>query len=153
MRSRFGTVLLLPASNYLKNRTQVSVNGIAFAQQMGPEAAKFMGQSPLAQLYPEANWEVLFTKLGNLLRQEYDWSKDVAAIKAPVMLAFADADAVQPSHIIEFFNLLDGGLHDAGLDGSKRPAVRLAILPGTTHYDILSTATLASLVKPFLDAP
>jgi len=121
--------------------------------QMGPEAAKFMEQSPLYQLYPEANWALLFTKLGNLLRLNYDWTKDVAAIKAPVMIAFADADAVRASHIIEFFQLLGGGLQDAGLDGSKRPASRLAILPGMTHYNILMSPTLATLVIPFLDAP
>jgi pimeloyl-ACP methyl ester carboxylesterase len=121
--------------------------------QMGPEAAKFMEQSPLYQYYPDADWATLFTKLGNLLRQDYDWSKDVAAIKAPIMLAFADADAVRTAHAVEFFKLLGGGQRDADLDGSSRPTARLAILPGTTHYDILSTPLLANLVMPFLEAP
>lgn len=124
---------------------------LADMAQMGPEAAKFMKQSPLSQLYPETNWEALFTKLGNLLRQDYDWSREVALLKMPVMIAFADADAVRSAHIIEFFTLLGGGLQDAGMDGSKRPSARLAILPGMTHYDILSSSTLATLVKPFLD--
>jgi pimeloyl-ACP methyl ester carboxylesterase len=119
--------------------------------QMGPEAAKFMKQSPLSQFYPDADWAVLFTKLGDLLRQDYDWSNDVAAIKSPVMLVFADADAIRPQHIIEFFGLLGGGKRDAGLDGSGRPTARLAILPGATHYDVLSSPSLAALVTPFLD--
>ena len=59
--------------------------------QMGPEAARFMNQSSLYQLYPGRNWAGLFTRLGDLLRQEYDWSKGVAAIKNPVMLVYADA--------------------------------------------------------------
>jgi len=121
--------------------------------QMGPEAAKFMKQSPLYQLYPDADWAVLFTKLGDLLRQDYDWSKDVAAIKSPVMIVFADADAVRTAHVIEFFALLGGGRRDAGLDGSGRPTARLAILPGMTHYDILSFPALAAFVTTFLDAP
>ncbi len=121
--------------------------------QMGPEAAKFMKQSPLYQLYPDADWAVLFTKLGDLLRLDYDWSKDVAAIKSPVMIVFADADAIRTAHIMEFFALLGGGRRDAGLDGSGRPTARLAILPGMTHYDILSSLILASIVTPFLDAP
>ena len=121
--------------------------------QMGPEAAKFMKQSPLYQLYPDADWAVLFTKLGDLLRQDYDWSKDVAAIKSPVMIVFADADAIRTAHIMEFFALFGGGKHDAGLDGSGRPNVQLAILPGVTHYTILSSATVVDLVTPFLDAP
>jgi pimeloyl-ACP methyl ester carboxylesterase len=71
--------------------------------QMGPQAAKFMKQSSLNQLYPEADWTTLFTKLGDLLRQNYDWSKDVATIKAPMMIVFADADAVRTAHVMEFF--------------------------------------------------
>jgi len=126
---------------------------LADFDRMGPDAGVNMKYSPLSQIYPEANWAVLFTKLGDLLRRDYDWTKDVAAIKAPVMIAFADADAVRASHIIEFFQLLGGGLQDAGLDGSKRPASRLAILPGMTHYNILMSPTLATLVIPFLDAP
>jgi len=58
--------------------------------QMSPEVAKTMKETPLYQLYPETDWELLFTKLGNLLKQDYDWSKEVAAIKKPVMSIFAD---------------------------------------------------------------
>lgn len=121
--------------------------------QMGPETGSMLKQSPLAQLYPKVNWEALFGKLGELLRRDYDWTEDVVAIKSPVMLVFADADAIRTAHILEFFRLLGGGLRDAGLDGSGRPTSRLAILPGTTHYDILSTSLPATLVTPFLDAP
>jgi hypothetical protein len=106
----------------------------------------------IRKLYPKVNWAVLFTKLGDLLRQEYDWSKQVAAIQSPVMIAFAGADAIRTEHILQFFRLLGSGLRDAGLDGSGRPTARLAILPGTTLYDILSSSTLAALVTPFLEA-
>ena len=121
--------------------------------QIGPEAARFMDQSPLSQLYPEANWPVLFGKLGSLLRQEYDWSKEVAAIKSPVLIVCADADAVRPAHAMEFFELLGGGQRDAGMDGFGRPAARLAILPGMTHYDILTFPSMAAIITAFLDAP
>jgi pimeloyl-ACP methyl ester carboxylesterase len=119
--------------------------------QMGPEAAKFMKESPLSELYPEADWARLFTKLGNLLRQDYDWSKGVTAIKLPVMLAYADADAVRTEHAMEFYRLLGGGQKDAGMDGSGRPAGQLAILPGMTHYNILSFPMLANIVNSFLE--
>lgn len=121
--------------------------------QMGPEAVKFMDQSPLSKLYPDTDWAALFTKLGELLRRDYDWSKDVAAIKSPMMIVFADADAVRTAHIMEFFALLGGGQRDAGLDGTLRPAAQLAILPGMTHYDVLSFPGLAASVKRFLDTP
>ena len=68
------------------------------------------------------------------------------------MAVFADADSVRPEHIVEFFGLLGGGRRDAGLDGSGRPAARLAILPGMTHYDVLTCPALPDLVSAFLDA-
>jgi len=120
---------------------------------MGPDATNAMKQSPLYQLYPEADWAVLFTKLGGLQMHDYDWSKDVAAIRSPVMIVFADADAVRTEHVMEFFALLGGGRQDASLDGSGRPRAWLAILPGVTHYDILSFPFLAALIMKFLDAP
>ena len=121
--------------------------------QVGPESAKFMSQSPLYQLYPDVNWAELFTKLGNLLRLEYDWSEGAAALKPPVMLIYADADAIGTAHALEFFGLLGGGQRDAGIDGSLRPAGRLAILPGNTHYHVLTYPGLASIVTSFLDPP
>jgi len=126
--------------------------------QMGPEAAEPMKQTPMYQLYasiapkPE-DWPVLLTKLGELLRQDYDWSKDVAAIKAPTMIVVGDADSVRTAHVVQFFELLGGGKADAGWDGSGMSNARLAILPATTHYNIFFSPALASTVTPFLDAP
>jgi pimeloyl-ACP methyl ester carboxylesterase len=125
---------------------------LAAFDQMGPATAAFMEQSPLYQLYPGVDWAMLFTKLGDLLRQDYDWSQDVAAIPAPIMLVFADADSVRTTHMMEFYALLGGGQRDGGLDGSGRPLARLAILPGRTHYDILESPALAPTVTGFLDA-
>ncbi len=124
---------------------------LAGMAQMTPAAAEGMKQSPLYTLYPDVYWSTLFTKLNDLLGRDYDWSQDVAAIKAPVMLVYADADGIRLSHIVEFYRLFGGGQHDAGLDGSGRPADWLAIVPGLTHYNILSSATVAELVKPFLE--
>jgi len=126
---------------------------LAGMAQMGPAAAEVMKQSPLYQLYPNVNWATLFTKLSDLLKKDYDWSKEVAAIKAPTMLVFADADAVPTAYVVEFYGLLGGGQKDAGLDGSKRPVDQLAILPGLTHYNISSSPLLATVVTRFLDAP
>jgi len=125
---------------------------LAAFDQMGPAAAAPLQQSPLAERFPNVDWPMLFTKLGTLLRQEYDWSKEVAAITAPTMLVFADADAIRLTHVVQFFGLLGGGQRDAGLDGSGRPPGQLAILPGFTHYDISAAPALAAAVSPFLDA-
>ena len=125
---------------------------------MGPAVAEPMKQTPIYQLYagiaprPE-DWPVLLTKLGQLLKQDYDWSNDVAAIKAPTLIVVGDADSVRTAHAVEFFGLLGGGKADAGWDGSNIPNARLAILPGTTHYNIFSSPELVAAVTPFLDAP
>ena len=126
--------------------------------QMGPQVAEPMKQTPMYQLYasiapkPE-DWPVLLTKLGELLRQDYDWSKDVAAIKAPTLLVVGDADSVRTAHAVAFFELLGGGKVDAGWDGSGMSNARLAILPATTHYNIYSSPQFSAVVAPFLDAP
>jgi pimeloyl-ACP methyl ester carboxylesterase len=126
--------------------------------QMGPTAAEPMRQSPLGQMYARIaprpdDWPTLVAKTGELLRQDYDWTAETEAMTTPVLLVFADADSIRPAHIVEFFGLLGGGLHDAGWDRSRRPVVQLAILPGTTHYDVTASPALASAVASYLDAP
>ena len=130
---------------------------VAAMSQMGPGAAEPMKQTPMYQMYARiapkpADWPVLLTKLGDLVRQDFDWSKEVVAIQAPTLLVFGDADAVRPAHAVQFFELLGGGKKDAGWDGSGMSIARLAILPGLTHYNIFASPALASTVTPFLDA-
>lgn len=120
---------------------------------MDATTAEPMQQSPLAELYPEMDWGRLFSKIGDLQRKDYDWSAQVQALTAPTLLVFADADAVRPTHIVEFFGLLGGGHQDAGLDGAHRPVARLAVLPGLTHYEIASDPAVAAAVLPFLRSP
>jgi pimeloyl-ACP methyl ester carboxylesterase len=123
--------------------------------QLGPAVAEQLKQSPWYPTYSRvapnpANWPVLVTKMGNLLRKNFDWSQDIAAIKAPTMLLFGDADSMRPEHVVAFFELLGGGKKDGGSGISD---ARLAILPGLTHYNIFSSPALPSMVMPFLDAP
>ena len=124
--------------------------------QLGPAVAEQLKQSPLYQTYSRiapnpANWPMLVTKMGDLLRKDYDWSKDIATIKAPTMLIFGDADSMPPEHMAEFFKLLGGGKKDGGWDGSGISSARLAILPGLTHYNIFASPALVPTVLPFLD--
>jgi pimeloyl-ACP methyl ester carboxylesterase len=126
--------------------------------QMGSQIAEPMKQTPMYQQYasiapkPE-DWPVLLTKLGELLRQDYDWSKEVVAIKAPTLIVVGDADSVRTSHAVAFFELFGGGKVDAGWDGSGMSNARIAILPAMTHYNIYSSPQLAAVVAAFLDAP
>ena len=131
---------------------------VAAMDQMTPEIAEMLKQSPLYEVYSRLaprveDWPVLIAKTSAMLKEDYDWTSEIAQLSMPVMLVYADADSVRPGHIVEFYGLLGGGLRDAGWDGSARPTARLAILPGTTHYDIADAAGLVPAVVPFLDAP
>ena len=130
---------------------------LAAMDAMGPEAAEPMKQSPNYALYarvaprPE-DWGALVAKTAELLKVDYDWSEQVAALPMPVMLVYADADSIRPAHVAEFYGLLGGGLRDAGWDNAHRPVARLAVLPGATHYDILESPVLAPALHPFLNS-
>jgi pimeloyl-ACP methyl ester carboxylesterase len=122
---------------------------------MTPDIAELLEPSPPGQFYahnapdPE-NWGALIAKTSDALKHDYDWTDEVRSLKPRAQLIFADADSVRPDHIVEFYGLLGGGLRDAGWDGSAQPASRLAILPGHTHYDILTSPLLAPAVNGFL---
>jgi pimeloyl-ACP methyl ester carboxylesterase len=130
----------------------------AAMRQFTPEHGEAMKQSPMYESYARiaprpGDWPVLHAKMGDLLSEDYDWLAEVAGMTAPTMLVYADGDSIRPGHMVEFFALLGGGLWDAGWDGSGRPAGRLAVLPGTTHYDIFASPALAAPVLEFLEAP
>ena len=102
--------------------------------------------SPEPERFPE-----LLDRMGDLMRQDFDWSDEVKQLSGPVMLVYGDGDMFRPEHIVEFFQLLGGGLQDAGWMRETMSANRLAILPGLTHYDIFLSDRLAPTVLPFLE--
>jgi pimeloyl-ACP methyl ester carboxylesterase len=130
---------------------------VASMAQMSGAAAGFMKESPMYQEYariaprPE-DFPVLLDKVGDMLRQRYDWTDGLAALTMPTLLVFGDADSIPPAYIARFFGLLGGGKTDGGWDGSGMSGARLAILPGVTHYNIFSSPLLVSIVRPFLAA-
>ena len=128
----------------------------AAMSQMGPEVAEPMKQSPMYAVYREIApdvdaWPVLVEQLTTLLHLDYDWSAEIPGLPMPVMIVAGDADGLPPSHAVDFFALLGGGLRDAVYDRSGMTHHRLAILPGVTHYDINLVPTLADTAIPFLD--
>jgi pimeloyl-ACP methyl ester carboxylesterase len=93
----------------------------------------------------------LVTHMRETLSQDYDWTEQVTALKTPTLIIAGDADGLPPSHAVAFFNLLGGGLQDAGWNGEHLIASQLAILPGTTHYNITFRADLLlPVLAPFL---
>jgi pimeloyl-ACP methyl ester carboxylesterase len=80
--------------------------------------AKQMQQTPLYQRYaavaphPE-QFPQLLDRMGELMRKDYDWRPELATLRVPTLLLFADHDAVSMRHIAEFFALFDGGVRDS----------------------------------------
>jgi pimeloyl-ACP methyl ester carboxylesterase len=131
---------------------------LAAMDAMGPELAEMIKQAPVYEHYARVaprpdDWTTHVAKTAEIVKLDFDWSADVAGLAPPTMLVYADADSVRPDHIVEFYGLLGGGRRDAGVDGSGRPRGRLAVLPGTTHYDIVASPLLPAVVVPFLEAP
>lgn len=79
---------------------------------------------------------LLIDRMGQLMKKDYDWHPEIARLRMPTLLLFADHDAVSMKHIAEFFALFGGGVRDAGYEGQPHYArARLAIVPGYTHYN------------------
>ena len=75
----------------------------------------------------------LLERMGRLMRTPFDWSEDVKQLAMPVMLVYGDSDMYRPEHIVEFYQLLGGGLKDAGWQREYMSRNRLAILPDLTR--------------------
>jgi pimeloyl-ACP methyl ester carboxylesterase len=123
--------------------SQVSSAGFEMMKQ-SPMYAAFAAVAPDVDNYP-----VLMDKTGALLKEPYDWSEQVRALEPPTLLICGDADSYSPAYAAEYFALLGGGLADAGWDGSHAPKHRLAIIPGSTHYDIFQSPLLGAVVANF----
>ncbi|HJR73689.1 MAG TPA: alpha/beta hydrolase [Luteimonas sp.] len=128
------------------------------AQQNQVSAAilPMMLQTPMYQGYVAVapnkdEFPRLLDTIGNYMKQHYDWSADVAKLAMPTMLVYGDGDMFRPEHEIKFYQLLGGGLQDAGWQRETLSKNRLAILPDVTHYDIFASPRLIATVLPFLD--
>ncbi len=125
---------------------------------MASLSVETLAGSPIEADYPKTSpkpeaWPDFVAKMRELLSEDYDWAEDVAALTTPTLILVGDADGLRVPHAVEFFGLLGGGKKDAGWDGSGVSNARLAVLPGTTHYDIFMSPMLASIITSFLDAP
>ena len=128
--------------------------------QVNAAAAEFMKDTPMYELYqrvaprPE-DFPRLLDKIGAAMALDFDFTEDVRGLRVPTLIAAADADMAPPSHYTEVFKLLGGGVRDGGWAGEGRPAGghALAILPGTTHYDVGDSPLFATVTLAFLDQP
>ena len=126
--------------------------------QVSAAAAEFMKETPMYDLYqrvaprPE-DFPALLDKIGTMMGKDFDFTEEVRGLQVPTLIGAADADMAPPSHYVEIFNLLDGGLRDGGWMGEGRPkgGHALAIVPGTTHYDIFASPLIVPTILAFID--
>jgi pimeloyl-ACP methyl ester carboxylesterase len=107
-----------------------------------------------AQHWPEPRrFPQFLDKLGKLMGASYDWSAEVKNLPMPVLLVFADNDSVSQKHIAEFFALLGGGVKEPGWQNTRLSKARLAIVPGYSHYNFVSSSELAPIIDKYLGDP
>ena len=127
-------------------------------EQVGAAAADALKGTPMYDGYvavaprPE-DFPRLLDKIGASMKKPFDFTEEVRGVTVPTLIVAADADMAPPSHYVEFFKLLDGGLRDGGWMGEGRPkgGHALAILPGLTHYNLGISPLFSAVTLSFLD--
>jgi pimeloyl-ACP methyl ester carboxylesterase len=139
-------------------RDAIPAEMLAQQAQVNAAAAEFMKDTPMYKLYQQVaprpeDFPRLLDKLGESMAQDFDYTEEVRSLQVPTMIVAADADMAPPSHYVEMFKLLDGGLRDGGWMGEGRPkgGHALAILPGLTHYNMAHSPLFAAATLAFLD--
>jgi pimeloyl-ACP methyl ester carboxylesterase len=149
--------LVMASAGIRRDATYADI--LAQQGQVGAAAAEFMKDTPMYELYqrvaprPE-DFPRLLDKMGQSMAEDFDFTDEVRGLQMPTLIVAADADMAPPSHFVEVFKLLDGGLRDGGWMGEGRPkgGHALAILPGLTHYNLFSSPLFAAVTLGFLDA-
>ena len=127
---------------------QQAAVGAAMAEQMKgtPMYKSYVAIAPHPEEFPK-----LLDAMGAYMRKSYDWSADVKKLTMPVMLIYGDSDMFHPEHEVKFYQLLGGGLKDAGWQRENMSQNRLAILPNLTHYEMGLAPQLVETALPFLN--
>jgi pimeloyl-ACP methyl ester carboxylesterase len=149
--------LVMASANITRNAIPAEM--LAQQEQVGSGMAEFLKDTPMYALYQRVaprpqDFGRLLDKIGAAMRDDFDFSSDVRALEVPTLIVAADADMAPPSHYVEVFKLLDGGLRDGGWMNEGRPTGghALAILPRLTHYNLGASPLFATVALDFLDA-
>lgn len=127
----------------------------------------FVG-SPMEEEYKRLapnpdHFPVLVEKLKQLDTTPFAWpEEDIQGIAAPTLIIVGDSDVVRLEHVVEFFNLLGGGVMG---DLVGMPVSRLAVLPATLHFQPVTESVppgrgvmerigwFMPMITEFLDTP
>ena len=123
--------------------------GAAMAEHMmQTPTGRFSKQRPEPERFPQ-----FLDKMGKMMSEDYDWSADIAKLPMPVLLVFADNDSVSQKHVAEFFALLGGGVKEPGWVNTQLSKSRLAVVPGYSHYNFITSPDVPQIVGKFLADP
>ncbi len=129
-------------------RGMSQVSAAMAEHMMRTPTGQFSRQWPEPQRFPQ-----FLDKFGKMMGEDYDWTKDVARLPMPVLLVFADNDSISLKHIAEFFALLGGGVKEPGWVNTQLSQSRLAVVPGYSHYNLLTSPEVPQIVAKFLVDP
>ena len=124
---------LVMASAHIR-RDAIPAEMLAQQEQVNAAAAEFMKETSMWELYQRVaprpqDFGRLLDKIGAAMKQDFDFSEEVRGLQVPTMIVAADADMAPPSHYVEVFKLLDGGLRDGGWMGGPRAGTRWRSCP------------------------
>jgi pimeloyl-ACP methyl ester carboxylesterase len=127
---------------------QQAAVGSAMMEQMKntPMYKSYVAIAPHPEEFPK-----LLDAMGAATRKPFDWSADVKKLTMPVLLIYGDNDMIRPEHMVKFYQLLGGGLKDAGWQREHMAQNRFAILPNVTHYEMGVAPEMVSTALPFLN--
>lgn len=124
------------------------VSGAMAEEVLQTPTGKFSKQWPEPHRFPQ-----FLDKVGRMMGTPYDWSAEVKKLPMPVLLVFADNDSVSQRHIAEFFALLGGGVEEPGWENTRLSKARLAVVPGYSHYNFITSPELAPIIEKYLADP
>jgi pimeloyl-ACP methyl ester carboxylesterase len=125
--------------------------------RVGASMVDTMMQTPTGKLsreWPEPQrFPQFLDKFGKMMSEHYDWSAEIAKLTMPVLLVFADNDSVPQQQVAAFFALLGGGIREPGWQNTRLSTSRLAIVPGYSHYNFITSPEVPRVIGKFLVDP
>ena len=123
-----------------------SARAMADAMKDTPMYKSYVAVAPHPEDFPK-----LLDRMGESMRQPYDWSEDVKTLRCPSCSSTATATCSGPSTSSSSTTCSAAGCRDAGWMREHMSQNRLAILPDLTHYEIFASPALVATVSPFLN--
>jgi len=134
---------------YPEAQAGMAAVGASLAENlMQTQTGEFSKQWPEPERFPR-----FLDKLGHLMGTPFDLSAEIATLPMPVLLVFADNDSLPQRHIAEFFALLGGGVKEPGWIDTQLSKSRLAVVPGYSHYNFISSPEVPQIIGRFLVDP